>query len=103
MDRTNKENLISGLASTFGLDTERLKDNKESYFDSSTGTLYCNDMIISKNVADEACQYFESMERQCLSGINQNKKLAMFYRCAIEAISMMETNEVKELAKHIVK
>ena len=95
----DKESLINELASSVGLVNLKETKSSGSYFDKETGTLYCNGMAITRNVAEEASRYFEALERQYLLGKNANKKLAMFYRCAIEAIAMMEIDDVKSIAK----
>ena len=91
----NREDLIKSLAESVGFKSIKA-DRQESVFDVSTGTLYCNGMIITKSISEEASRFFENLERQYLDGAHENKQLAMFYRCAIEAISLMQTDEVKK-------
>ena len=100
----DREALIGELASSMGLGGLKTEETPTdgSWFDKNTGTLYCNGLIITKNVAEEACRYFEALERQYLTDAFENKKLAMFYRCAIEAITMMETEEVKNVTKDML-
>lgn len=97
-----REDLIKELAASVGFNQVKELEHTDSVFDEKTGTLYCNGMAISKNVADEAAKYFESMEKQYLCGQFENKKLAMYFRCAIEAISLMTTKEGQNFAKSVI-
>ena len=97
-----REDLIKELAASVGFSQVKELERTDSVFDVETGTLYCNGMAISKNVAEEAAKYFESMEKQYICGQFENKKLAMYFRCAIEAISLMTTKEGQDFAKSVV-
>ena len=96
-----REDLIKELAASVGFGKITNINQTDSLYDADTGTLYCNGMAISKSVAEEAERYFEAMEKQYLSGPHCNKKMAMYFRCAVEAISLMTTKEGKDFARSV--
>ncbi len=99
----DRENLINALAASMGV--AKLDDSRyaASRYDAKTGTLYCNGMAISKSTAEKAIKYFESVERKCNSDDPDGRELKMIYRCAIEAIRMMQTEKVKKLLSEDAK
>lgn len=98
-----REDLIKELAASAGFNQIKSINHTDSVFDRETGTLYCNGMAISKSVVEEAERYFEAMERQYLTGQFADKKLAMYFRCAIEAMSIMTTKEGQNFAMGIIE
>lgn len=99
----NRENLISQLAASMGV--TKLDETKyaASRYDAKTGTLYCNGMAISKVTAEKAIRYFESVESKCNSDDPAGREMKMIYRCAIEAIKMMQAEKIKEIIKDDAK
>ena len=95
----NRENLINQLAASMGMGALDQTNYESSRYDAKTGTLYCKGMAISKNTANKAVGYFESMERKCDSENPTGREMMMIYRCAIEAIKMMQTEKIKDLMK----
>ena len=92
----NRANLIEQLAASMGVGQTKYE---ESRYDAKTGTLYCQGMAISKTTADKAVSYFEMMEKKCNSDDPQGREMKMIYRCAIEAIRMMQAEKIKDLIK----
>ncbi|WP_081675352.1 MULTISPECIES: hypothetical protein [unclassified Butyrivibrio] len=93
----DRENLINALAASMGVVQFDETKYTASRYDPKTGTLYCNGMAISKVTADKAVRYFESVEKKFNSDDPDGRELKMIYRCAIEAIKMMQTEKVKKL------
>ena len=95
----DRSELINQLAASMGAGNFAKTKYEENKFDADTGTLYCNGMVISKSTADKAIQHFEILERKCDKNDSAQLQMAMIYRCAIEAIKMMQMPEVRELFK----
>ncbi|SKC03245.1 hypothetical protein SAMN06296386_11496 [Lachnospiraceae bacterium] len=99
MKEFERNDLISQLATSMGVpDMERLK-NGASYFDSSTGTLYCKGQAITRSTAEKAIRHFELMESRCDVSDGDQRKMALIYRCVIEAIRIMGDSDVIALMK----
>lgn len=99
----DRENLINALAASMGVAKLDDSDYAVSRYDIKTGTLYCNGMAISKTIAERAIKYFESVERKCNSDSHEGRELKMIYRCAIEAMKMMQTEKIKKLLSEDAK
>ena len=91
-----RENLINQLAASMGAGSFAQTKYEESRFDSETGTLYCNGMVISRSVASKAISHFELLEKKCDKNDTPQREMAMIYRCAIESIKMMQNPKVME-------
>ena len=95
----SREDLISKLATSMGVaDVDKIR-NSESYYDATTGTLYCKGQAISKNTAEQAVRYFERMESRCDISNADERDMALIYRCAIEAIKFMGDRDVIEIMR----
>ncbi len=95
----DRNELINQLAASMGAGNFAKTDYEESRFDTNTGTLYCNGMVISASTADKAVQHFEIIEKKCNQQDSNQRQMAMIYRCAIESIKMMKNPKIKELLK----
>ena len=95
-DRTD---LIQQLAASMGTG-QYVKSDYESRFNQSTGTLYCDGMTISANIAQQAIDYFTEAKKKCNRLDPTAMKRAEFYQCAIEAIQMVQNPKVKEFLKN---
>ena len=89
-----RADLINQLAASMGAGSFAQTAYEESRYDSETGTLYCNGMVISRSVADKAIQHFERLEKKCDTNDSAQRQMAMIYRCAIESIKMMQNPRV---------
>lgn len=98
MPNETREDIINALKESVGLKTQiPMTAQSGSWYDASTGTLYCSDnLVITKNIAEQASNHFSILARHCNMAIPEEKQLAMFYRCAVEAIAMMEDETVRE-------
>lgn len=90
----SREDLINQLAASMGAGSFTNKTFEESRFDAETGTLFCNGMIISKSVSDKAIQHFQLLEKKLDASNSAQREMAMIYRCAIEAIKMMQNSKI---------
>ncbi|MBE5842700.1 MAG: hypothetical protein E7302_00815 [Butyrivibrio sp.] len=95
-DRTD---LINQLAASMGAGQFAQTKLEESRFDPETGTLYCNGMVISASVADQAIKHFEAVKKKCDLNEPASRQMAMVYQCAIEAIKMMQNPKVKNFIR----
>ena len=95
----NRSDLINQLAASMGAGQFASTTYEESRFDPDTGTLYCNGMVITKSVAEKAIQHFEMLEKRCDTMDNNQRQMAMIYRCAIESIKVVAEPDVKEFLK----
>ena len=96
-DRTD---LINALAASMGAGKFGATKYEESRFDPETGTLYCNGMVISSSVADQAIKYFNTIRKKCDLNEPSSRQMAMIYQCAIEAIKVMQNPKVKEFMRN---
>ena len=92
-----REDLINQLAMSMGAGEYGRTKYENSRFDASTGTLYCDGYMITKNVLDEAVAYFTGLRNKCDYKDPDSRKMAMIYQSAIEAIKMMR--EAKDEAQ----
>lgn len=99
----SKDNIINLLALSMGMDGLKESKNSDSFYDAKTGTLYYDGMAISKITADKAVKYFEMMESRCNKEDHADREMKMIYRCAIEAIKMMQAEKVKILLQEELK
>ncbi|MBO6112274.1 MAG: hypothetical protein J6P45_04425 [Lachnospiraceae bacterium] len=91
MDDRSRTNLIEQLAMSMGAVSENSSKFDKARYDSSTGTLYCNGVKYSRNMVDEAVNYFRKMQQQAnASGSREMQNIGTYYQIAIEAILMME-------------
>ena len=96
LDRTD---LINQLAASMGAGQFAQTKFEESRFDPETGTLYCNGMVISASVAEQAIKHFELMYKKCDLQDPASRQMAMIYQTAIEAIKIMQNPKVKVFLK----
>lgn len=95
----NRDALISQLAESVGLHNPVNTRYEGSYYDASTGTLYCKGMALSKPLAEMAIKHFEILENRYDMSDPESRDIAMMYRCAIEAIKMMQDPDIISLMK----
>lgn len=95
-DRTD---LINQLAASMGAGKFAATKMEETRYDAETGTLYCDGMVISKDIADKAIQHFSLLERKCDKNDSAQREMAMVYRCAVESIKLIKNPEVKLFLK----
>lgn len=96
---SDREDLINALAASMGAGKFGATKYEESRFDPDTGTLYCNGMVISASVADQAVKYFNTIMKKCDLNEPSSRQMAMIYKCAIEAIKVMQNPKIKEFMK----
>ena len=96
----DRSDLINQLAASMGAGEFAKTSYEASRYDADTGTLFCNGMVISKNVADKAIKHFELLERKCDVNVGPQREMAMVYRCAIESIKMMQNPRVMETVQN---
>ena len=99
----DRSDLINQLAASMGAGQFAQTKFEESRFDPETGTLYCNGMVISASVADQALKHFELLKNKCDLNEPSSRQMAMIYQCAIEGIKMMQNPKVKEVLKEEFK
>ena len=99
----DRNDLINQLAASMGAGNFASTKPEESRFDVSTGTLYCNGMIISQSTAEKAMQHFEILEKKCNLQDSNQRQMAMIYRCAVESIKMMQNPRIKTVLKEILE
>ena len=89
-----REDLINQLAASMGAGDFAKTRYEESRFDAETGTLYCNGMAISKTTAEKAVQHFEMLSKKLDVNDSAQRQMAMIYKCAVEAIKMIQEPDV---------
>ena len=100
LDRTD---LINQLAASMGAGQFAQTKFEESRFDPETGTLYCNGMVISASVAEQAIKHFDLMYKKCDLKEPASRQMAMIYQTAIEAIKIMQNPKVKMFLQEEIK
>jgi Fe-S-cluster-containing hydrogenase component 2 len=60
---------------------------------------YCNGMVISASVAEQAIKHFETVQKKCDMNEPASRQMAMIYQCAIEAIKIMQNPRLKAFMK----
>jgi Fe-S-cluster-containing hydrogenase component 2 len=91
----DRSDLINQLAASMGAGQFAQTTYEESRFDPETGTLYCNGMVISASVAEQAIKHFETVQKKCDMNEPASRQMAMIYQCAIEAIKIMQNPKLK--------
>jgi Fe-S-cluster-containing hydrogenase component 2 len=99
----DRSDLINQLAASMGAGQFAQTSYEESRYDPDTGTLYCNGMVISSSVADQAIKHFQTIMKKCDMNDPNSRQMAMIYQCAIEAIKVMQNPKVKEFLKKEIK
>lgn len=99
----DRSDLINQLAASMGAGKYAPTKYEESRFDPETGTLYCNGMVISASVAQQAIKHFEAMKRKCDMNETASRQMAMIYQCAIEAIKIMQNPKIKTFIKEEIE
>ena len=95
MDEKNRSNLIEQLAMSMGAVTDAQARLDQTRYDSSTGTMYCNGVKFSKNVVDDALNYFRRAQAQAnASGSREMQNIGVYYQIAVECILMMENGQI---------
>ena len=95
----DRNELINQLAASMGAGQFAQTKFEESRFDPETGTLYCNGMVISASVAEQAIKHFDLMYKKCDLKEPASRQMAMIYKCASESIRMMQNPRVREVIK----
>ncbi len=96
MDERNRSSLIEQLAMSMGAVSETSTKFDQTRYDSSTGTLYCNGVKFSRNVVDDALNYFRRLQAQAnASGSREMQNIGVYYQIAVECILMMENGNEK--------
>jgi len=91
MNDKNRSELIEQLAMSMGAVTENTSKFDAARYDSSTGTLYCNGVKYSRNIVDDALNYFRKMQATAnASGSREMQNIGTYYQIAVEAILIME-------------
>ena len=93
MDNSQKQQLVSALASAMGRENyDPSKHHNQTIFDNGTKTLYCQGRVISGTTIDEALAFFRGA-KQKNERLGENdaaiRNVNMYYQIAIEAITMM--------------
>ncbi len=99
----DRSDLINQLAASMGAGQYAQTKFEESRFDPETGTLYCNGMVISASVAEQAVKHFETMYKKCDLNEPASRQMAMIYQCAIEAIKVVQNPKVKRFLQEEIK
>ena len=99
----DRSDLINQLAASMGAGQFAQTSFQESRFDPDTGTLYCDGMVISSSVGDQAIKHFTTVKAKCDMNEPASRQMAMIYQCAIEAIKIMQNPEVKAFLKDQMK
>ncbi|MBQ3797298.1 MAG: hypothetical protein II842_13680 [Butyrivibrio sp.] len=95
----DRSDLINQLAASMGAGQFAQTKYEESRYDPQTGTLYCDGMAISGSVGDQAIKHFSTLLTKCDLNEPSSRQMAMIYKCAIEAIKVMQNPKVKEVLK----
>lgn len=85
-----REDLINQLAASMGAGDFANTKYEESRYDASTGTLYCDGIMITKVVIEKAEQYFRSLKAKCSYTDPASREMAMIYQLAIEGIKKIK-------------
>lgn len=94
-----RADLINQLAASMGAGSFAQTKYEESRFDTETGTLYCDGMVISRSIAEKAIQHFEMLEKKCDKSDSAGRQMAMIYKCASESIKILQNPEIKKTIK----
>ena len=92
----DRADLITQLAASMGAGQFAQTKYEGSRFDPDTGTLYCDGMVITAPLAEEAIKHFTTVKNKCDMNEPASRQMAMIYKCAIEAIKMMQNPKIKE-------
>ena len=84
--------LINQLASSMGAGDFAATKYEGSKYDSSTGTLYCDGIMITANVIDKAERYFKDLKNKCSYSDPASREMAMINQVAIEGIKMIRNS-----------
>ncbi len=82
----DREDLINQLAAKMGAGDFAQTKYTESRYDSQTGTLYCDGIMITKPVIEKAEQHFRTLKSKCSYNDPASREMAMIYQVAIEGI-----------------
>ena len=100
----NRDELIKQLSVSMGVGKfAETNPSEKSYFDTETGTLYCDGIAISKSTAEKAIHHFEVLEKRCNMQDAAQREMAIIYKCAIESIKMMQNPEIKNFLRETKK
>ena len=87
-----REELINQLAAKMGAGDFAQTKYTDSRYDSQTGTLYCDGIMITKPVIEKAEQYFKGLKTKCSYTDPASREMAMIYQVAIEGIKMIRSS-----------
>jgi hypothetical protein len=82
----DRGDLINQLAATMGAGNFASTKYEESRYDASTGTLYCDGIMIASTVIDKAESHFKALKAKCNYADPASREMAMIYQVAIEGI-----------------
>ena len=99
----DRSDLINQLAASMGAGQFAQTSYEESRFDPETGTLYCNGMVISSSVAEQAVKHCQTVQKKCDMNDPGSRQMAMIYQCAIEAIKVMQNPKVRAFLHDEIK
>lgn len=88
----DREDLINQLAAKMGAGDFASTKYEESRYDSSTGTLYCDGIMIASTVIDKAETHFKALKSKCSYADPSSREMAMIYQVAIEGIKMIKAS-----------
>ncbi len=88
----DREDLINQLAAKMGAGDFASTKYEESRYDSSTGTLYCDGIMIASTVIDKAEAHFKALKSKCSYADPSSREMAMIYQVAIEGIKMIKAS-----------
>lgn len=82
----DRQDLINQLASSMGAGGFASTKYEESRYDTSTGTLYCDGIMIASTVIEKAESHFKALKAKCSYNDPASREMAMIYQVAIEGI-----------------
>ena len=88
----DREALINQLAAKMGAGDFAQTKYTDSKYDATTGTLYCDGIMITKPVIDKAEQHFKNLKSKCSYNDPASREMAMIYQVAIEGINMIRNS-----------
>ena len=89
----NRDELIKQLSVSMGVGKfAETNPTEKSYFDTETGTLYCDGIMITKPVIEKAEQHFKMLKSKCSYNDPASREMAMIYQVAIEGINMIRNS-----------
>ncbi|MCR4654098.1 MAG: hypothetical protein K5744_10485 [Eubacterium sp.] len=88
----DRQDLINQLANSMGAGDFAATKYEDSRYDASTGTLYCDGIMIASTVIDKAEAYFKGLKTKCSYADPSSREMAMIYQVAIEGIKLIKAS-----------